>query len=78
MRKVRVVETFYATVVNFALFVGFSAEKPLEVGNGGERVKTPIFIAAGDLAEERIQPLYVGAFAQSFAVRRVGNDYAAL
>ena len=78
VRKMRVVKTFYATVVDFALFVGFSAEEPLEVGNGGERVKTPIFIAAGNLTKERIQPLDIGAFAQSFAVRRVGNDYAAL
>ena len=78
MRKVRVVKAFYATVVDFALFVGFSAEEPLEVGNGGERVKTPVRIAAGDLTEERIQPLYVGALAQSFAVRRVGNDNTAL
>ena len=78
MRKVRVVETFYATVVDFALFVGFSAEEPLEVRDGGERVKTPVGVAAGDLAEERIEPFYVGALAQSFAVRRVGNDNAAL
>ena len=54
MRKVRVVETFYTTVVDLALFVGFSAEEPFEVSDGGERVKTPVFVAAGNLAEKRI------------------------
>ena len=72
----RVIKTFNSSVVEFSLFVRASAEKPLEIVNRSNGIKTPVGIIRRNFAEIAIEPFYLAPVGKPFSVRRIADDHS--
>ena len=73
--KHRIEITFEFSVVDLAFFIGFSAEKPLEVVYGSKRVATPFVEILNRFTVISVKFFNLSSFGKSFAIGRVGNNH---